>query len=190
MRKGNDKGFTLVELILVMAISTIIIAALIMIMSTSSMSYQSQESEISVQMEAQAVMNQITNLVIEANNISYDGSNTLTICHLDADPGTFDRKEVIWFDSANRKLYLFHIGDSSKQYDMEEAINHGTKLSDHLLGEYVTSFEVSPDSFVYDRTGKESTTLCVKVEMENGGKAYSVTGNIGLRNRIVDLPTP
>lgn len=190
MIKRNNSGFTLVELILVMAITSIIIGAITVFMSASSRSYKAAESEISLQTEAQTIMNQISECVLEGNNVEYNESlRTLSIYHNDDDiTTTTDPLEIIWFNQTNKNMYLYNttIGDKDTIFD---SISAGVVSLENLLGEYVDDFSVMPPyKFIYDPTGKKSTTLMVNIKMKHNDREFSLSEDIKLRNRIVNLP--
>lgn len=187
MKKTNNRGITLVELIIALAISAIVIGAVILLMSAGSRGYQSQEREVSLQIEAQSVINQIKNLVIEGNNISYT-NNQLNIHHFDTDASTFDPYEVIWLDSTSSRLYLFHVTTSEEKTQMEDEIRSRSGLEDNLLGEYVTSFAVSPESLEFDRSGEKAALVTITLGMEYYDRSYDLTEDVKLRNRIVNHP--
>jgi|GEM_PF-1085803 prepilin-type N-terminal cleavage/methylation domain len=188
MKKLNNQGLTLIELILAMSISAIIIGAITMFMSTGSRSYQTADSEISLQTESQTIMNQITNAVQEANNVSYDATmQTLSIYHLDSDPATDDKLQIIWLK--DKQLYMADILTSQKEELFRDQITPGTPKKQNLLGEYVTSFSVSPEQFQFDRTGASGSTLTVNLTLEYNQRKFVSTENIKLRNKIVNIPT-
>lgn len=199
MNRSNNKGLTLIELILAMAISTIVIGAVIAFMSAGSRSYRFEENEISLQMEAQTVMNQINNLVIEGNNIEFNGTDRLTIYHTDNDSTTYDKSEVIWFDVSQNRLYLYLINSDVESIAMNNEIATQSGLEDNLLGEYVVDFSATlgelpaaltpaPTSFEYRRQDASGATITVTLQMETQNKTYLAQQDIKLRNRVVNIP--
>lgn len=195
MKKVNNKGITVVELILVVAITVIVIGALVLFMITSTRSYHAAESEISLQTEAQVIMNQISDTVIQGNNVLYNSTlNTLTVYHMDDVDSNFDNMDVIWFREQDHKLYLYHITSESEKNMIISRITNNMVSKENLLGEYVTQFfvdtgiETSPNQFVYDISGEYSTTLSVKLTLDYRGKTYSMTEDMKLRNKIINIP--
>lgn len=198
MKKPNNHGMTLIELILAMAISVIIIAAIAMFISTGSKSYETSHDEISVQMEAQTILNQIGDLVQEGNNVFYASTlyatgPVLFIYHTDQDSSTDDNMEIIWFDIGNHCMYLYKIKASEKDAKIQD-IKNGNVEEDYLLGEYVTNFSAdtgiasSKNQFIFDRTGSTSTTLTVYLALQDSTRSFTATQDIKLRNKIVNLP--
>ncbi len=187
--KLNNRGLTLVELILVMAISAIVIGAITIFMSAGSRSYKAAENEILLQTEAQTIMNQIRECVLEGNNIEYDAAlGTLFIYHSDDNPATTaDPMEIIWFNDEDKRLYLYNLTIGDKGAVVAD-ITAGAASEDNLLGEYVESFSADPVMFTSGRPGTSGNTLTVTVRLEYNDREFSVSEDIKLRNRIVDLP--
>lgn len=70
----NQKGFTLVELLVGMAILSIVAAAITSFIVSGSRSYAAANTEIVVQQEAQLAMNQISDVVIDTTrSVNYTG---------------------------------------------------------------------------------------------------------------------
>ncbi len=65
--KSNNKGFSLVELIIAVGMFTIVGAMIVSFVAISTRTYTNISSEIDVQQEAQLTMNQIKDLVIDTN---------------------------------------------------------------------------------------------------------------------------
>lgn len=188
MKKINNDGLTLVELILTMAISVIVIGGVTMLMSLCTGRYQSEERNISLQMESEAILNQLNNLIMEGNNVTFDGSR-LTIYHTDEDASTYDKTEVIWLNDTDHCLYLYYIKNSADLADMNNEISSGANLSDNLFGEYVDSLSVNPTSLTFDRSCLSSGSVTLTLGMKLYDKTYQLSQMIKLRNRIVNLPT-
>lgn len=188
MKNSDNRGISLIELIVGMAISSIIIAAIILFMSAGSRGYQAAQSEISLQTEAQTVMNQIRECVLEGNNISYDSSKSvLTVYHSDGNAATTtDAMEILWFNSSDHNMYLYRTTAAGKASVLAD-IQSGTVTEDNLLGEYVESFEVS-GNLIDDSTGGHGTTITVSLQMKYNGKEYKMAEDMKLRNRIVTIP--
>ncbi|MGB4659534.1 MAG: prepilin-type N-terminal cleavage/methylation domain-containing protein, partial [Mobilitalea sp.] len=63
----DNRGLTLIELIIAMAISSIVIGMVIVIISAGSRNFNIAQNEVDIQMEAQTVVNQIEDTIIEAS---------------------------------------------------------------------------------------------------------------------------
>ncbi|SHJ61512.1 Type IV pilin N-term methylation site GFxxxE [Anaerocolumna jejuensis DSM 15929] len=190
MKKCNNRGISLIELIIGMAITSIIIAAIILFMSAGSRGYQAAQCEISLQTEAQTTMNRIRDCVLEGNNIRYDSTNAvLTIYHSSGNgAAAADTMEIIWFNGSDHNLYLYRTTAGEKNSVLAD-ISRGSVTEDNLMGEYVKDFWILPeDGFTYDGTGASGTTLTVGLQLEYKGREYKLEEDMKLRNRIVNIP--
>ncbi len=78
MRK-DQRGFTIVELLIAMAILAIVVVAVSGFIVVGSRSYASANSDISVQQEAQLAMNQMSDVLIDTTrSVNYVGYETFT----------------------------------------------------------------------------------------------------------------
>lgn len=68
-RKLNNKGLTLVELVIAVAMSTIVIGAATMFLYNAEKTYRRAEFSVDLQMEGQILMEQLGNWVMESNHI-------------------------------------------------------------------------------------------------------------------------
>lgn len=80
-RKLNNKGLTLVELIIAITMSTIVFGAVAMFLYSANKSYHAAESSIDVQMEAQILMEQMGNWVMESNRIYVSPSEDVLVLY-------------------------------------------------------------------------------------------------------------
>ena len=100
MKKLDNRGLSLVELICAMAILSIIGTIVGGILVVSAQSYDTGINEAELQQEAQMVVNQINDLVIDTTateSVTFDGT-TLTIPE-----GT--KTHYVKYDSSVKKLY-------------------------------------------------------------------------------------
>lgn len=72
MKKLDDRGFSLVELMLAMAMMAIVAVGALTIFNSATKSYQYSNNELNLQTEAQMLINQIEERALTANNVSYD----------------------------------------------------------------------------------------------------------------------
>ena len=78
----NNKGFSLIELIISVAILTIITSAILGFIVTSSKSYGNVSEDVSLQQEAQLSLNQISDLIVDSTSglkYYYNDNEALTI---------------------------------------------------------------------------------------------------------------
>ncbi len=89
--KKNHSGFTIVELLIAIAILSIVVAAVCGFILVGSRSYASANSDISVQQEAQLALNQMSDVLIDTtrsvNYAGYDASGSPTLVLKDSEFG-------------------------------------------------------------------------------------------------------
>ena len=80
MRKDN-KGLSLIELVIAISILTIVSAMLVGLMSTGSNMFRQVSTDVSLQMEGQVAMTQLREYVIDCNDTLHydDATHTLTV---------------------------------------------------------------------------------------------------------------
>ncbi len=182
----DNKGFTLVELIIVMAISSILMASISIFLFTGSQYFQLAKSEVDVQSEAQAVMNQVKDRVLECNNLDdYDASSNqfvlYSISEIQNPSGTgvvsqIDKKEIFWLDTTEGKLY-YRALKGADIAGVSVPFPNASK-NKYLLAEYITGIDVI----------RTDNIVTVQISLEQGGRAYTVKDTIKLRNRVIEKP--
>lgn len=178
--KKNQKGLSLVELIVTIAIVAIVSVGIASFLITSYNQYHSQNSNINLQYEAQLAMNQLEDMILNASNgVSFDeASKTLTIYNqtekTQAD-GTVVYENVIsvvaW-DSSTNQLKL-------SRYLYDPAGGSRTVISeDQLMADYVSAFSVKLDEL------ETRHLVDVTLGFALDAKQYTATKEITIRNNI------
>ena len=95
--KRKNKGFTLIEVMVTIAIIAIFTGVVTLLISNGSASYRNTSSNARVQMETQETLDQLQDLVIDANRTIYYGNGTvadLSLIPNDIDGGGLDDASV------------------------------------------------------------------------------------------------
>lgn len=196
---GRDqRGLTLVELLVAIAIAAIVIVSVASFMVVGAKSFTSTSSEVNLQHESQLAFNQLQDLVIDtALGITYayepsDGSGEVKVI-ADKENGSL----LIPADAVQKKLYLYNqdivyevIWDraTSRLFYMEystEIDSNGkivlgeVEVTESRMADYITDFNI-------DLTRLEKKRI-VRVDMgfTKENKTYEASYNITIRNRIV-----
>ena len=101
--KKFQKGFTLVELLVVMVITAFVIAMVAMFISMGSRSYNHASNDIKLQMMSQTVTNQLDDIIIEANwveNKTLSPEVSAFVIYASSNIS------VIFFDSKTEEIYM------------------------------------------------------------------------------------
>lgn len=186
MKKKNS-GYTLVELIVSIAILAIVGIGVGTVIGQSMRQYRISNTEANLQQEAQLVGNQLTNLVIDANDGVSTGAGQLNI--YDYDSATKMRsKAVIAFDQMKGRLTYSY-------YEMADGDIAWTAVDGEMeecLAEYVKSFSVK----LLDADGAVITTttdaghanieqVCITILYEIGDRSFDYEQTITMRNQIL-----
>lgn len=162
-RKLGNKGFTLIELIISMAVATVVIGSLAFFMWSSTLNYRFSKEEINLQMEAQTIVNQLEHLILEANNVKFD---------------PLEQKLMIQQSDC---LYIIIHNATDHTLKYEKVPIGGTPSGiTELFGQYIESLYVV-DTGSDDKNKKIEITL----ELKNNKQTYKVLSNVVIiRNRI------
>lgn len=162
----NNKGYTLVELVVAMAIFAIIMAEVCNMMRQSSKLYLNGTYEIDLQTEAQQIVQQMEELLIDAsvsinltpnaaglsvNDIDIDG--IYLIQYLQPDPSV-----------SYGNIYLTATGPYTANYE--------------LMGEYVESLSLNMAEY------ETASKVTLEIALRNDQYTYSTSKDIYLRNDI------
>lgn len=194
MRK-NNKGFSLVELIVVMAILAVIGGAIIGFMTTSLRSYRRVNADSNLANELQLTMNRLENLIMDCGNgISYEYQGTKegsSVSGLVLDDGdiagevSVDDKILTVYDEGFRYIIKWKSVDKKLYYTKEERKLNTTTNTYYFqtgeeieLAEFVDNFQISINN------SKKETLVTVTVAVTRDGRQSSASNKFALRNSL------
>lgn len=157
MKALNNKGYTLVELLLSIAILAIVMAQVANIMYSTTLIYKNGNRDISLQTEAQQIVAMVEELVMDCDGkVTFNStSNTITI----------DNKASWMTDYTitlnDDKLYLAAAGGNPQ-----------------LMADGVKSIDMDLSNYEHE------SKVYFTVEMENESSEYASSKDIYLRNHI------
>lgn len=159
----SNKGLSFVELICTIAIFSTVMTVVGGAMVVGANSYSRGSNELSLQQEAQTTINIISNLVLDAVSVNYEGG-ILTITN-------------------NSSKYEIHQDGTELLYSQTDFVPDGSGNivpqvigTDKLLAENVLSF--SADTSRFDATKNVPITL----GLENNSRTFTMTYNVTSRN--------
>lgn len=203
MRK-NHKGFTLVELIIAVAIMAIVAAAVCGFIIVGSRSYTSANTDIMLQQEAQLALNQISDVIIDTtDSINYggkdDAASEMQMVLKDSEFSTEPTEKCLvvvntndtesnndnpsyWFywNKEDEVIYFNEVAVDSSMSQAE--IENGFKTADTdkaILAQHVKELHIDISQF------EENRVVMISMTFENGGREYTTSNNITVRNRVV-----
>lgn len=194
-----NKGFSLVEVIIGLAIMSIVAGSVGAFIITSNNSYVRGSNEVTMQEEAQLTANQMIDLIIDVTNgvTLYEGTGDAIDLEGNVVANGVPVKELRLFNED--EVYMLRwqgagaseYGSENQVYLSKETENEEGELdlsgpdfrTGDLLAQYVTEF--APDlSLLKDRK------VILNMKFEYQGRAYNIAETIKLRNAIPYEVTP
>lgn len=178
-KKLNNKGFSLVEVLVVVAMSSILASLVVVIMTNSSTFFRKQSTQIDLSNESQIVTSQLNEAFMEATAYEYTdmGGGSFQIVLYDATAKNM--KRTLYYDKANTTLYL--AGGTAEPVNSEG----------FALSHYVTNciIEIDEVSKVYDSSHVLSTysnPLMINVDalFEHVNEKKTLELSIRVRNTL------
>ncbi len=181
----NNRGMTLIELMIAITMSFIIVTAATMFIGNAQKSYQNASESVNLQMEAQILMEQLGTWIMEGNRITADASG-LTIYDIPRKTATplpagviYDEqasKRVIWI--ADGKLYMKIFTNIADPDADTLSVTADDAKEENCIGLYVTGFIPAIDA-------ANPAKVNLKLQLEQGSQKYEVENEIVVRNQIV-----
>ena len=200
-RRLRNAGFSLVEIIVALAIMSLVTLAIGSFLTVSQRSYTNGATETDLQYESQLLANTLQDLVIDVNRgITYTYSAKLADdseelgdkIHTDTDIyAHIPADELQNYKEYTKSLYVYNKGGyivitwdqatGEMKYSTYEPKKEVVPVSENnLLAEYVTGFSVDLSEI---REGG-SYTVSYTITFEKSGKTYTTTHKIKLRNEV------
>ena len=185
----NNKGITLIELIIAMAVTTIVIGMTVMIISAGSHNYRLAQNEINLQSQSQASVNQIEDLVIEAswlekktnvlNAGTTDVSSEVTAYIIYSGSGI----SALVYDRTRQMLFYLD-GLSVTQVSSLTTASYTKEAN--LMASYVSEFTIDSDSSNL-LTNQETR---VQITFQKDTSELKVDKTIAFRNHAAPTTAP
>ncbi len=198
----SNKGFTLVELLIAIAILSIVLTTVTSVIMTGSKQFKKGSADADVQRQAQLVVNQIEDMVIDTNGGVYYADYT-------------DTKEFVLYNAVSingtvtytKELIKWSAIDATLSYskwnvDYDSDANTYTVAgaavyADQLMAEDITDFKIdlSDTRKDTDKDGNEteivqSVQITVGCSGSGGLVSYATSPIITLRNRMMLSNSP
>ncbi len=165
----NNKGYTLVELLVAMAIFAVVMAEVCNMMQQSSKLYLNGTYEIDLQTEAQQIVQQMEELLIDAN---------VSVNVLPSAVGlSVNDIEIVNHDVTYRIQYT-QPNPSVSYGDIYLTVTGASAASNSLMGEYVESLSLNMAEY------ETASKITLEIALRNDKYTYTTSKDIYLRNDI------
>lgn len=204
MNKVNNKGLSLVELLVAVAILASISITIALFMGSSSRTYTKENADATIQAEAQVVANAISDRIIDCDShINYGPSVSInglpSTTYTDSDGNTLQRfgddagnvleicnrkmKETIILDRQNEIVYYLQVTRENTEsafpnytYGNDERLD--TSGNRDILAENVIDFKVNTNRYDKDHI------IYFDLTYKKDNKQYKGTYQVNVRNHI------
>lgn len=195
MLRQDERGFTLVELLIAMGMFSLVMVAILIFMTSGSKSYGYANGELNMQMESQMMINQVRDMVYDSNYAEYQPSKKVLILYkLSVPPRETEavtekvvtpvklsniiKKRMIYY--RNEKLYYQEVAPTDPaDFSTYDALPTSSPTyiedSEHLLCSYVKTCDIS--------VNEETGDVRLQVSLRNGlNNHYDLDEEISMRS--------
>lgn len=170
--KKDNRGFTLIELIISLSIFSLVVTAVFGFMLAGSRSYSRTVARLNMDLQAALTFNQLGEYIIDCNAcLSSDGS-TLYVVNYDEAANAYTAHVFKYRDGC------IYYGQGSASRDASGRYTFTVAAND-LLAENVSLFSVTPVS----ADGTHISSAVVSIDFSNNSASYSGKRTFALRNK-------
>lgn len=187
----DQRGITFIELMIAIAISSIIMIAATMFLGAAHKNYNNASAQIDLQSESQILMEQIGMWVMEGNRVealdpSTSGAQGGIVIYRIPRKTSVENpngaaapepasKRVIWLSASGKKLYTKTADVADPEKDTTVIAANVDEVQQNLLGEYVTAFTGTVDA-------SSQASVTVSFKMQYLKQNYEIQNMFKLRN--------
>lgn len=173
--KKNNRGFTLTELVIAVAILGIVTLGVYGFMIAGSRTYRSVSEVVNLQTAAQQTMGQIQEITLDCDRGVYTDTTALYLLESKkaADGTTEYTLHVYTLDGENQKMNYQQVEDVSAATAAQKI----AAAPKHLLSAYVSAFSVTPQT-----ADNRVSSLTMQMTFRQNEKQYQATQTVALRN--------
>lgn len=187
----NNKGFTLVEVLVAVGILGIALVAITGFMVVGAKTFTSTSSEVNLQYESQLAFNQLQDMIVDTQRGIKQAAvtgGTEAVVPADVIPAdTVDEKKlyiynenvayVIIWNRAESRLYYEEYGVTTDA--MGEPILGAAVETDARMADYITDFDIDISKL------EAKSIVGVHMAFQKNNKSYDANYNITVRNKIL-----
>ncbi len=173
----NNRGFSLIEVVVAIAVSSFVVFGITVITVTSQRAYTSLYNTANLQFNSQVAMSQLENRLVNCNaGIVYiENSNTFCVVNVDK----LDNIVLYTYKIDGNTLYYSQMQGASNLpvENYASFINTPAKDGD-IMSQNIVSLEI-----ITDKTHKNINDITILATFENSQKSLPVNLNIALENK-------
>lgn len=173
LNRMNKEGFSMIELLIAIGISTLVMGCVIALMGYASHSMNMTQARIALQEQAKDVTNHISSYAMEAKEVTWDDTRHLLQV----------KKENIGVDGevASTEEFLYWLIGHEIYFANAAAVDPAALTADktHLLAEDVQDLKCE----ITTNDDTEKKLLQVVIEMKDDTSEFTCTKDIYMRNQ-------
>lgn len=162
----NDKGFTLVEIIIAITVGSLASLLVVMVLNLAFTQYRLSRTESQLEIEAQEMTEKLKPLLMCCDKIEQtnnpDGDNYIMVHSTDPNTGEMFYYYIL---IDNKKCYMF-------KCDTEVDISTLVISDSNYLAQYVDAIGFSPNNFDFEDDTSERDINCT-VNLSSGDTTYN-----------------
>lgn len=183
----DQKGFSLMELLVAVAVGTIVIGLVAAFLSSGIRNFNRQSNSINLQNELQEANNAVTDALMEANTIKEITEFGQYKVELDTYTTTeTEGGTTYYFKSENNYKCIFYNPENKSLYVLDDTgcqnMAAGKSIEAYAYSRYVTEFHIKSRDTMKD--GTCIVTVHIKVQGTVGSEYLENDLQIATRNRI------
>jgi len=189
LKKIDNYGFSLVEILIAMAILGVVSLTIYSFMMQGSRFYGKQYADADIQSEAQLVANTISDLIVDCEvNISYDNTISNSINPTGSSGVIYAEGKALEISNSDYQFIIFHNGSNLFYLERRPSASNSGVYEAYdinnaeLLAENITAFDV--DLSRVSGKGKGKNIVTFTMTYESTGRSYSGNYQVNLRNNV------
>lgn len=176
----KNKGFTLVELLVTLGISSIVVGLIFSFFISNYKVYKSVRNDSEMHFQAQYILNFIAGKIIDSNSMSLARVDTTnySMTNVRSAEEEYPVHKISFKYGDDSENYVFHIRNDIISYGKgEKEINPTVELGNYVYEMYV--------SVLKDESFQNAKTVKLKIVMKKDGQMYEAFQTVYMRNNKI-----
>ena len=189
LREQANKGFSLVELLVTLAVSAVVFATVAYFLSSGTNFFKKQSNSVYLQNSLEESMNIVTDAILNASAFEYNTTaDTITVYTGLYDSTGFTSTDVtsrmIQWDKNESKLYCINAVSLPTDEDLLAGFVIAHKVTDFHISMNESCVQTDFDGTVYY---SQPLVLDISITLENSGQDRNSSKTITIRNDVARL---